>query len=67
MTPDERVTRVRAWSRSRIEACRAQESKFTLAWQLRAKHQHGPPQALVEAWTERQTLQAVLDMLGGDG
>ena len=66
MTPDERVVRVRAWARARLEACRGQESKFTLAWQLRAKHQHGPLQALVEAWTERQTLQAVLDMLGGD-
>lgn len=48
-----------AWARSRIEECRRQEAKFSGG--LGNKH---PPQALVEAWTERRALQAVLRMLG---
>ena len=62
----ERVTDLRAWATSRIRACREQEEKFGNAWQHREKHTLGPPQALVEAWSERRALQAVLDMLGTD-
>lgn len=47
------------WARSRIQHCRRDEAKFGATW----KRQHGPPQALVEAWTERRALQAVLDIL----
>lgn len=45
------------WARLRIEECRRQELKF-------ANHPigKGPPQALIEAWTERQTLERVLEM-----
>lgn len=59
----DRVSDVRAWALSRIEECRKQERKFGKAWQHREKHPLGPPQALVEAWTERRALLAVLDML----
>lgn len=59
----DRVADMRTWALSRITHCRAQEAKFGNAWQHREKHQHGPPQALVEAWTERRALQAVLDQL----
>lgn len=65
-----RVSELRRWADSRINACRQQEAKFGNAWELREKHQHGPPQALVEAWTERRCLEAVLRMLDestGDG
>lgn len=55
---------MRAWAISRIETCRAQEAKFGTAWQHRSKHHHGPPQALVEAWTERRALEAVLREIG---
>ena len=41
-------------------------AKFAGAWQMREKHQHGPPQALIEAWTERRALEAVLRMLAGE-
>ena len=54
------------WANQRIEECRRQEAKFAAAWEMREKHQHGPPQALVEAWTERRTLQAVILKLGGE-
>jgi len=60
----ERVWEVRDWASSRIRACREQEAKFGAAWTHREKHSLGPPQALVEAWTERRALQTVLDMLG---
>lgn len=60
---DERVADVKAWALSRIAACRAEETKFGNAWEHREKHSLGPPQALVEAWTERRALQAVLEML----
>lgn len=63
MTQAERVEDVKAWALGRITACRAQEVKFGTAWQHAEKHQKGPPQALVEAWTERRALQAVLEML----
>lgn len=59
----ERVSDVQGWAVSRIHECRRQEEKFTRAWEHREKHSHGPPQALVEAWTERRALQAVLEML----
>lgn len=57
----ERVADVRAWALSRIETCRVQENKFG-AVQLGRQ----PPQALIEAWTERHTLQAMLGMLDGE-
>ena len=62
-TSEERIAEVTAWAESRIRHCREQETKFGNAWQQREKHQHGPPQALVEAWTERRALQAVVEML----
>lgn len=57
------VSDVVAWAKSRIGACRAQELKFG-AWKRETRNDQ-PPQALVEAWTERRTLQAVLKMLSG--
>jgi hypothetical protein len=63
----DRVDDLRAWARSRIEHCREQETKFGNAWEHREKHSLGPPQALVEAWTERRALQAVLGMLDQGG
>lgn len=59
----DRVTDLRAWAESRIRQCREQEQKFAGAWEHREKHSLGPPQALVEAWSERRTLQAVLGMV----
>jgi predicted DNA-binding transcriptional regulator YafY len=61
----ERAEDMRGWALSRIRHCRDQERKFTDAWtsQMRAKHQLGPPQSLVEAWSERIALQAVLEMM----
>lgn len=56
----ERVDDVKAWAMGRITACRAQEVKFGGVEDWRGK---GPPQALVEAWTERRALQVVLEML----
>ena len=49
----ERVEELRAWARGRIEECRRQELKFA-------------GQALIEAWQERSTLQAVLRILSGE-
>jgi hypothetical protein len=60
----ERVSEIKAWARSRITACREQERKFADAWpESKGK---GPPQALVEAWTERRALQAVLEQLDAE-
>jgi len=61
----ERVDDVKGWALSRVQHCRAQEEKFGKAWKIRSKHSLGPPQALVEAWTERRALQAVLGILEG--
>lgn len=61
-----RVEDVRTWAKSRIEECQRQELKFGDAWNVRAVRTVGPPQALVEAWTERRTLQSVLKLLNGD-
>lgn len=60
---DDKIRELAQWAQSRIDQCRAQETKFGAAWTHREKHSLGPPQALVEAWTERRALQAVLDML----
>lgn len=49
------------WARSRIAECRRQETKFG-AWERKTRNDQ-PPQALVEAWTERRALQAVVRML----
>lgn len=57
-TADERLTDFKAWAISRIRACREQETKFGAG-----PHPKGPPQALVEAWTERRTLQTALEIL----
>lgn len=57
---DERVEEMVAWARSRIDECRRQEVKF--APSIDPKSQ--PSQALIEAWSERRALQAVLRMLG---
>jgi hypothetical protein len=59
----ERIADVIAWAESRVRCCRQQEEKFGASWTHREKHQHGPPQALIEAWTERRALQAVIDVL----
>jgi hypothetical protein len=61
----ERTSELRMWASSRIRHCREQETKFGTSWEHRPKHQNGPPQALVEAWTERRALQAVLGILEG--
>lgn len=53
--------RLRAWAHVRITTCREQERKFADAWPESTGK--GPPQALVEAWTERRTLQQILDIL----
>ena len=53
--------RLREWILVRMETCRTQEQKFGGAWTVSSGK--GSPQALVEAWTERQTLQQVLDVL----
>lgn len=63
---NERINDVRLWAMSRIRHCREQEEKFGNAWQIREMHQHGPPQALVEAWTERRALEAVMSMIEGE-
>lgn len=60
---EDRVAELRGWAASRIRACREQEAKFGQSWELRQKHTQGPPQALVEAWTERRALQTVLAIL----
>jgi len=57
----ERMADVRIHAEDRIERCRVEERKFADAWpESKGK---GPPQALVEAWTERRTLQQVLELL----
>jgi hypothetical protein len=54
-----------AWARSRIEECRRQEQKFGMALGRPGRvATHSMPQALIEAWTERQALEAVLAQLG---
>ncbi len=59
---EETLTELRAWATSRILHCRAQEQKFgAVRSDVRG---HGPPQALIEAWTERRALQAVFGILG---
>ena len=55
--PHENIVELCAWAHSRIEECRRQETKFG---SYEGKH---PPQALIEAWTERRALQAVLNIL----
>jgi len=54
-----RTCEVIAWARSRIAECRRQEQKFGMS-----VGGPGMPQALIEAWIERRTLQAVLAQLG---
>ena len=61
---EDRVGDTQDWARSRIATCRAAEAKFGAAWSI---DRHGPPQALVEAWTERRALEAVLRMLANEG
>lgn len=60
----DRVAELRIWATKRIAACRAEEAKFAMAWDIaRVRHGGGPPQACIEAWTERRTLETVLGML----
>lgn len=59
----ERLDELRTWARARIAVCREQERKFADAWPETSGK--GPPQALVEAWTERRALQAALDTIDG--
>ena len=59
------LRRLRETALARVDACRAQEVKFGRAWEHRERHPLGPPQALVEAWTEWRTWQAVLDIIDG--
>lgn len=54
----DRIDELRLWASSRLRQCRIDEQKFA---GYRGKH---PPQSLVEAWTERRSLQAVLSILG---
>lgn len=50
------------WALSRIGHCRREEAKFGDGI---AARQCGPlPQALIEAWTERRALTAVLEQIG---
>ena len=58
----DRLTEFIAWARSRIAECQRQELKFGNA--LPTGHGY-PPQALVEAWTERRALQAALRIVTG--
>lgn len=61
-----RVRELRAWAASRITACREQENKFSLAGRLRPGRRVSTspvPQTVIEAWTERRALQAVLRIL----
>lgn len=51
----DRVSDVRAWARSRIAHCRDVEARFDTR-----------SQSIVEAWTERRALEAVLRMLDGE-
>lgn len=68
MSLADRVDDLRLWATARIRHCREQEAKFGHGLGTTK----GPPQALVEAWTERRALLTVLDMLepsqlpGGD-
>src|SRR3990167_7060973 len=66
MTTQETIDELRDWASSRIEHCRREEAKFAEAWVIRPLHPTGPPQALVEAWTERRALEAVLRILRGE-
>jgi hypothetical protein len=56
---DDTIRKLTEWCDARIAVCRDQELKFSDG----AKGQRHPARALVEAWTERRTAQAVLDML----
>lgn len=57
----DRVSELRAWAESRIRVCREQEQKFGSVHS--GVRGHGPPQALIEAWTERRALEAVIAIL----
>lgn len=53
------------WARSRIDHCRREEQKFGHAVGRPGRiSTRSMPQALIEAWTERRSLQAVLKQLG---
>lgn len=56
------VRDLRAWARARVAHCRELEAKFA-AIEPGSNARNFPPQVLVEAWTERQALEAVLRML----
>lgn len=50
---EERLAHLKEWSRLRIEACRAIEAQYR------------SPESILEAYTERRTLLAVLAILDG--
>lgn len=58
----DRVAEVKSWAANRIEKCRDDELKFGQSW-LNKGRGKGPPQGLVEAWTERRALEAVLRII----
>jgi hypothetical protein len=63
---EETVRGLMAWCDSRIRWCRETEKKFAGGFGIEKfppQAQKHPPQALVEAWTERRALQAVLEQL----
>lgn len=55
---------IRRYCEHRIAVCERQELKFGLAWKPTRLGQ--PPQSLIEAWTERQAMEAILRILEGD-
>jgi hypothetical protein len=63
VTAEEQITEIRAFIEARVRTCRLQEMKFARAWSHRSKHALGPPQALVEAWSERHALESVVAIL----
>lgn len=60
---ERRAENVKRFARERIARCRQTEAKFSAIRPGRSPRA-GPPQSLVEAWTERQTLEGVLWLLG---
>lgn len=58
---DEQVRELTTWCDSRIMTCREQEQKF--GGVPTGKRTDDIPQSLVEAWTERRALEAVLKIL----
>jgi hypothetical protein len=61
------VAKLRKYALERIEQCRKDELKFCASQPKGKRASTMPvPQAAIEAWTERMTLQRVLSILGDD-